>query len=101
MSDERKERSTGDDGAVTIRQGSTFFDLKTVALLVGGALTIGGSWAEQKYALTSARYEIQAEIIRVETAASRDKDETNNRLTNLERTTCAIAKKVGAETGCP
>ena len=87
---------------IILREGTKFtMDVKFVVILIMGAVGVGGTWAEQKYALRSARYEIQAEITRVETAAERDKGETNNRLTNLEKTTCAIAKKVGAETGCP
>lgn len=87
---------------IVLRDGTKFtVDLKFAMLILGGAISVSASWLEQKYALKSARYEIQAEIVEVKNAAERDKGDVNNRLTNLEKTTCAIAKKVGAETGCP
>ncbi len=88
---------------IVLRESTQFtIDIKFVIILIAGALGLGGSWVEQKYALKTQRFEIDAQLVEVRNAALRDKGETNNRLTNLEKATCAIAKKVGAgDSGCP
>lgn len=95
--DERQSRP------IVLRESTQFtLDIKFVIILIAGALGLGGSWMEQKYALRTQRFEIDAQIVDVKNSAIRDKGETNNRLTNLEKTTCAIAKKIGAgDSGCP
>ena len=78
---------------IILRDGSKFaLDLKTMILLVSGAIAIGGTWAEQKYALKAARYEIQAEITRVETESDHRTATIEARLTQIQATNCAIAK---------
>ena len=78
---------------IVLREGSKFsLDLRTIVLLISGTVAIAGSWAEQKYALKSARYEIQAEITRVETESAHRTATIETRLTQIQATNCAIAK---------
>lgn len=103
--DHDEERNSRSDrrAPIVLRESTQFtIDIKFVIILVMGALGLGGTWVEQKYALKTQRFEIDAQLVDVRNAALRDKGETNNRLTNLEKATCAIAKKVGAgDSGCP
>ena len=97
MPNQDDERRTGDN---TITE-TTKVDLKTLVLVVTGVLGLAGAMTRGEFRVSALEADLNAKIVAVQNAAERDKGETNYRLTNLERTACAIAKKVGAETGCP
>lgn len=92
------ERRTG-DAAIT---ENTKVDLKTLILVVTGVLGLAGAMTRSEFRVAALEADLNAKIVEVRNAAERDKGETNYRLTNLEKATCAIAKKVGAgDSGCP
>lgn len=103
-------RTTG-DGTVTLTEG-TRFDLKTGLVLAGVIVSGALAWGEQKLALFKQDAQLRAEIVTVQNNLERSGEASDkaqdgriivieNRLANIDATTCAIARKLDVPTvGC-
>ena len=102
-------RPTGDH--VTLTEG-TRFDLKTGIVLAGIFVSGALAWGEQKLALFRQEAVLRAEIVAVKAEVEKASDGSDkvqdsrltvveNRLQNIDATTCAIARKLDVPTvGC-
>ena len=98
-----QDRRTGeerrDDDTISER---TKVDLKTLVLVVTGALGLAGAMTRAEMSMRAMDADLNAKIIAVQYAHDKSEGDVNNRLANLEATTCAIAKKIDAPTlRCP
>ena len=102
--------STTSDGAI-IRDATTF-DLKTVILLVSGALGLAGSWGQVQLSMARMQSDLDAKIVAVAAAADAssalaDKGQDARlaaleyRIASIQANNCAIARKLQVPTvGC-
>ena len=73
---------------------STVVDLKTMIMILVFAVGLATSWAEQRFALSAAKYELQAEITRVESIGDKRIGVLEAKLVQIQATNCAIARSL-------
>ena len=81
------------DGGTVIND-DTKFSLKTVHLLIAGVIGVSGVAFRSEIAMRSMRYELQAEITRVENTGDKRFGTVETDIKAIKSTQCAIARSL-------